>query len=73
MNNNVKWSGYRFIREGSDGKKVISEIATEHVSLTELLETFDYFLKGCSFIYNGEVDIVEYQEVEFEPEKEIEN
>ena len=40
-----------------------SEITVEFTadSLPTVLEQFHFFLKGCGFIYNGEIDIVEPQ------------
>ncbi len=59
-------SKYTFIQEDDFNTKVTYE--TETVSLPDLLESFNYFLKGCSFHFNGYVDLVEDDETK-EPEK----
>ena len=47
---------YTFTKEGSDGSVIKYEF--DALMLSEILENFEYFLKGCAFHFNGVVDIV---------------
>lgn len=59
-------------------KKITDESCVEHcvasdgASLSQLLEVFECFLRGCGYSFMGSLDICDYQEVEFEPEKKKE-
>ena len=52
-------SKYTFIQDDSEvgGNRVTLEFDT--VSLSDVLTNFEYFLKGCSFHFDGYLDIVE--------------
>ena len=62
MNNNI---GYKFIQYpynceyGSSANVLIEHtIIDRDVSLTEMLETFEHFLRASGFLIDGRVDIV---------------
>ena len=55
---------YTFISEESlNRSKVTFEF--EAVSLTEMLEQFEYFLRGSGFMFDGFIDIVESEDLSF--------
>ena len=45
-------------------------MSTNTVSLDEVLETFENYLRACGFVFDGRVDIVEPEELLF-PEKDL--
>lgn len=53
---------YTFISEESLNRSKIT-FEFEAVSLTDMLEQFEHFLRGCSFVFDGYVDIVEPEEL----------
>ena len=53
---------YTFISEESLNRSKIT-FEFEAVSLTDMLEQFEHFLRGCSFVFDGFVDIVEPEEL----------
>lgn len=48
-----------FKAEISENSKI--EINTEEVTLPEILQIFEQFLRGSGFYFNGTLDIVEYE------------
>lgn len=57
---------YKFVYKDVDGAKVIKTF--EAVTLTQVLDGFQSFLKAAGFVFNGEVDIIndDYSPVEYD-------
>lgn len=51
-----------FREERSNGDVIEHKIASDEVGLDEVLEQFEYFLKGCSYVFDGHVDIIKDEE-----------
>jgi len=51
-----------FREERENGDVIEHKIASDEVTLSEVLEQFEYFLKGCSYVFDGQVDIVNEEE-----------
>ena len=56
---------YKFIKEQDktnhfDNTRI--EVQCDAVSLPDILEAFEYFLKGCGFEFKGNVDIIPIEE-----------
>jgi len=51
-----------FREERENGDVIEHKIASDEMLLSEILEQFEYFLKGCSYVFDGQVDIVNEQE-----------
>ena len=48
-----------FREERRNGDVIEHKIASDEVTLSEVLEQFEYFLKGCSYVFDGHVDIID--------------
>ena len=56
---------YLFISEYKDGNKITHEFRGD-ASLDDMIENFEYFLKGCGYHFEGHLDIVnEEEEMEY--------
>lgn len=56
---------YRFIKQRDPANKFdvsVIEHSVDAVSIPDLLEAFEAFLKGCGFVFDGHIDIVEEEE-----------
>lgn len=51
-----------FREERRNGDVIEHKIASDEVTLSEVLEQFEYFLKGCSYVFDGHVDIINEEE-----------
>ena len=51
-----------FREERRNGDVIEHKIASDEVTLSEVLEQFEYFLKGCSYVFDGHVDIINDEE-----------
>jgi hypothetical protein len=51
-----------FREERRNGDVIEHKIASDEVLLSEVLEQFEYFLKGCSYVFDGHVDIINEEE-----------
>ena len=51
-----------FREERENGDVIEHKIASNEVTLSEVLEQFEYFLKGCSYVFDGHVDIINEEE-----------
>jgi hypothetical protein len=58
---------YKFIKLPDEDNKFdsssIEMVITKDVSLPDLLQEFECFLKACGFVFEGELDIIQ-EEVE---------
>lgn len=50
-------SKFTFIKESEDNSKITFNL--EAIVLSDILESFSYFLKACGFSFKGELEIVE--------------
>lgn len=48
---------YKFVRVSDDGSKTIS--VTRAMVLSEVIEEFESFLRGCGFVFDGHIEIVD--------------
>lgn len=48
---------YKFIRTSDDGSKTIN--ITEAMILTEVIDEFEAFLRGCGFVFDGHLEVVD--------------
>jgi hypothetical protein len=51
--------GYTFRCVSYDGEVTTMHIPYNDVTLNDLCEKFQYFLKGCSFSFDGNIEIVD--------------
>lgn len=52
---------YHFFKEPDKGDEFDSAevlVSTDQVCLPDLLEDFEYFLKGCGFCFDGTIEVV---------------
>jgi len=54
-------SGFMFIRTTEAGS-FQRHLVNDSTNLTEVMEEFQYFLKGCGYVFDGDLEIVENEE-----------
>jgi len=48
---------FRYTSKYDNQPERIVEIKTNSLTLDEILKDFEFFLKGCGFAFDGEIDI----------------
>ena len=49
--------------KGEPNYKTVITHKTDEENLTDLIENFEHFLKGCGFVFSGRLSLVDEEEV----------